>query len=88
MANTESVIQPETEINHVAEDKSTKEDLTNETINNIHTFLFDILAFFSNYQSSLIAEYCQEPQNVCRKYFFRNIFVILFISVELYSTIF
>jgi len=52
------------------EDVSIKENLTNETINNIHTFLFDILAFFSNCQSSLIAEYCQEKENVCREDFF------------------
>ncbi|CAF4718807.1 unnamed protein product [Rotaria magnacalcarata] len=35
----------------------------NETITNIHTFVFDILAFFSNAQPSLIVEYCQETKN-------------------------
>ena len=35
-----------------------------QTMNNIHTFLFDTLAFFSNCQSSLIADYCQEKDNV------------------------
>ncbi|CAF4986101.1 unnamed protein product [Rotaria sp. Silwood1] len=45
------------------EDILLKENLTNETITNVHTFLFDILAFFSNFQSSLIVEYCQETQN-------------------------
>ncbi|CAF3741963.1 unnamed protein product [Rotaria sp. Silwood1] len=45
------------------EDILLKENLTNETIANVHTFLFDILAFFSNFQSSLIVEYCQETQN-------------------------
>jgi thymidine kinase len=90
MANTEGVIQPETEISNVLvepidnqratiestiaeevreetiqdDDISIKENLLNETINNIHTFLFDILAFFSNSQPSLIAEYCQETENV------------------------
>jgi hypothetical protein len=62
MTNIEGVIQ--------SEDVSIEENLTNETINNIHTFLFDILAFFSNCQSSLIAEYCQEKENVCREDFF------------------
>ncbi|CAF2661184.1 unnamed protein product [Rotaria sp. Silwood2] len=45
------------------EDILLKENLTNETITNVHTFLFDILVFFSNFQSSLIVEYCQETQN-------------------------
>ncbi|CAM4927444.1 unnamed protein product [Rotaria socialis] len=35
----------------------------NDTITNIHTFVFDILAFFSNVQPSLIVEYCQETKN-------------------------
>ncbi|CAF3134078.1 unnamed protein product [Rotaria sp. Silwood2] len=46
------------------EDILLKENLTNETITNVHTFLFDILVFFSNFQSSLIVEYCQETQNI------------------------
>ena len=60
MSNIEDVIQSKTKLT---------ENITNETINNIHTFLFDILAFFSNCSSNLIAEYCQEIQNVYRKYF-------------------
>ncbi|CAF1397791.1 unnamed protein product [Rotaria sordida] len=42
----------------IHEEKIEKENLTN-----IHTFLFDILAFFSNFQSSSVVEYCQETQN-------------------------
>jgi hypothetical protein len=67
MDNIEGVIQRESKINHVP--------IENDTINNIHTFLFDILAFFSNCQSSLIGEYCQEKQNVCKKDFLKNIFL-------------
>lgn len=37
-----------------------------ETITIIHSFLFDILTFFSNFQPNLIIEYCQEEQNVCK----------------------
>lgn len=58
-----------TNIDHVqsTNDVLKKENLVNETINNIHRFLFDILAFFSNYHINLIEEYCQEIQNVCGK---------------------
>lgn len=62
MANIEGVIQAK------------KENLSNETINNIHRFLFDILAFFSNCPENLIEEYCQEIQNVCRKNLDKQIF--------------
>ncbi|CAF4041593.1 unnamed protein product, partial [Rotaria sordida] len=40
-----------------------EEKIEKENLTNIHTFLFDILAFFSNFQSSSIVEYCQETQN-------------------------
>ncbi|CAF1075088.1 unnamed protein product [Adineta steineri] len=85
MANTEGIIQLETETSNVLvqpinEQQTTIESViaeeiriekdnpnydifTDETINNIHTFLFEILAFFLNSQSNLIAEYCQEAQN-------------------------
>jgi hypothetical protein len=46
------------------DDVSIKENISNDTITNIHLLLFDILAFFSNSQSNVIAEYCQERQNV------------------------
>jgi hypothetical protein len=39
-------------------------------LNSIHTFIFDILAFFSNCQTNLITEYCRETANVCRERFF------------------
>lgn len=39
-------------------------DSPNDMTNSIHSFLFDLLAFFSNCQSSLIADYCQEKDNV------------------------
>ena len=106
MANTDGIVQPETEISNVLvepidpeqqptiestiaeeirderieKDISIKENLTDETINSIHTFLFEILAFFSNSQSSLIAEYCQETENVCRKYFHRLMTFIVYFS--------
>jgi len=80
MVDTEGVIQSKTVLvqpineqkattgeENPDEDISNKENFTNETINNIHTFVFDILAFFFNSQSSLIAEYCQQTQNVFRK---------------------
>jgi hypothetical protein len=75
MVDTEGVIQSKTVVVQPSneqqaatnEDNPEKENFTNGTINNIHTFLFDILAFFFNSQSSLIAEYCQETQNVCRE---------------------
>lgn len=38
-----------------------------ETMNSIHQYFFDILAFFSNCQVNSIAEYCQETRNVGRE---------------------
>ncbi|CAF0874531.1 unnamed protein product [Adineta ricciae] len=40
-----------------------EETLANTAINSVHTFFFDILAFFFNSQTNLIVEYCQETQN-------------------------
>lgn len=86
MVDTEGVIQSKTVVVQPSneqqaatnEDNPEKENFTNGTINNIHTFLFDILAFFFNSQSSLIAEYCQETQNVCREQFERILLDYLF----------
>lgn len=44
------------------------DNLIDEKITNIHTYLFDILTFFSNFQPNLIVEYCQERQHVCNEY--------------------
>ncbi|CAF4128186.1 unnamed protein product [Rotaria sp. Silwood2] len=62
-AIAEEIHEPRIEKENQDEDILMRENFTNETITNIHTFLFDILAFFSNFQSSLIVEYCQETQN-------------------------
>ena len=45
-----------------------EETLANTTITGVHIFIFDILALFSNSQTNLIVEYCQETQNVREKY--------------------
>jgi hypothetical protein len=66
MAASEGVIQNESELHPVPVESAT------------HTFLFDIVAFFSNCQTSLIAEYCQEIQNVCREDFVKKLFDDLF----------
>jgi hypothetical protein len=99
MANTEGVIQAETETRNVLvesinnqqptiesiiaeeirEEKIEKE-IPNETINNIHTYLFEILAFFSNSQPHLIVEYCQETQNVCMEYILEIILFVIYFS--------
>lgn len=71
-ATIESVITEE----KIDQERQDENILTNETITSIHTFVFDILAFFSNVQPNLIVEYCQETQNVCNEYmlflFFRG----------------
>ena len=45
-----------------------EETLANTTITSVHIFIFDILALFSNSQTNLIVEYCQETPNVREKY--------------------
>ena len=66
----ESAITAETHEEKNDQERHDENILTNETITSIHTFVFDILAFFSNVQPSLIVEYCQETQNVCNEYMF------------------
>ena len=66
----QSIIQSSTDEESQNESRSIKNDISSDKITNIHTFLFDILAFFSNFQPSLILEYCQETRNVNNVYAF------------------
>ena len=74
---------------HIAIPSATGDDIpsTHDTVNGVHRYIFDVLAFFSNCQSSLIADYCQDTENVLGDLSFATVFALVVLLVGPDSTV-
>ena len=93
MASAENAMQPDrvksTVEQHIAIPSATGDETpsAHETISGVHRYIFDVLAFFSNCQSSLIADYCQDTENVIGGLSFATAFALAVLLVEPDSTL-
>ena len=60
---------------------------TPETVHGVHRYIFDTLAFFSGYPSSLIADDCQDIENVLEDLSLATASTFVVLLVEADSTV-